>query len=65
VGYISDLQADIVAAPIRQGVAVHAFNRRTVAEILDMIRMLGALVGAAGRPTVSRQNSKPGLPTRA
>src|SRR5690242_12696211 len=39
----SDLQADIVAALIRQGVAVHAFNQRSVAEILAMIRMLGAL----------------------
>ena len=45
----SDLQADIVAALIRQGVAVHAFNQRTMAEIFDMIRMLGAMVGAADR----------------
>ena len=45
----SDLQADIVATLIRRGVAVHAFNQRTVAEILDMIRTLGALVGAAER----------------
>src|SRR5947207_3994768 len=45
----SDLQADMVAALIRQGVAVHAFNQRTVAEIFDMIRTLGALVGAAER----------------
>jgi iron complex transport system substrate-binding protein len=45
----SDLQADIVAALIRAGVAVHAFNQRSVAGILDMIRTLGALVGAAER----------------
>lgn len=45
----SDLQADLVAALVRAGVAVHAFNQRTVAEILDMIRMLGALVGAQDR----------------
>src|SRR5271169_512036 len=45
----SDLQADIVATLIRHGVAVHAFNQRTIAEIFDMIRMLGALVGAAER----------------
>lgn len=45
----SDLQADIVATLIRHGVAVHAFNQRTIAEILDMIRMLGALVGATER----------------
>jgi iron complex transport system substrate-binding protein len=42
----SDLQADIVAALIRAGVSVHAFNQRNVAGILDMIRTLGALVGA-------------------
>src|SRR4051794_21775387 len=35
----SDLQADIVAALIRHGVAVHAFNQRRIAEIFDMIRM--------------------------
>jgi iron complex transport system substrate-binding protein len=45
----SDLQADIAAALIRQGVDVHAFNQRTVAQILDMIRTLGALVGASDR----------------
>jgi len=45
----SDLQADIVAALIRQGVSVHAFNQRTIAEIFDMIRTLGALVGAVDR----------------
>jgi iron complex transport system substrate-binding protein len=38
-----------VAALVRQGVDVHAFNQRTVAEIFDMIRMLGAMVGAADR----------------
>ncbi len=41
----SDLQADIVAELIRHNVAVHAFNQRDVAGILDMIRTLGALVG--------------------
>jgi iron complex transport system substrate-binding protein len=45
----SDLQADIVAALIREGVNVHAFNQRSVAEIFDMIRMLGAMVGVAER----------------
>jgi iron complex transport system substrate-binding protein len=45
----SDLQADIVAALIRRGIAVHAFNQRSTAEIFDMIRMLGAMVGAADR----------------
>jgi iron complex transport system substrate-binding protein len=45
----SDLQADIAAQLIRHGIDVHAFNQRTVAEILDMIRMLGSLVGAPER----------------
>jgi iron complex transport system substrate-binding protein len=45
----SDLQADIVAALVRRGVAVHAFNQRDIAGILAMIRTLGALVSAAER----------------
>jgi iron complex transport system substrate-binding protein len=45
----SDLQADIVADLIRNGVEVHALNHRTIAGILDMIRMVGAIVGAADR----------------
>ena len=45
----SDLQADIAAALIRQGVDVHAFNQRTIAEIFDMIRTLGSLVDAQDR----------------
>ncbi|HEY6024898.1 MAG TPA: cobalamin-binding protein [Pseudolabrys sp.] len=42
----SDLQADIVAELIRNNIAVYAFNQRDVAGILDMVRTLGALVGA-------------------
>lgn len=45
----SDLQADIAAELIRAGIIVHAFNQRTVREILDMIAMLGALTGCSGR----------------
>lgn len=45
----SDLQADIAAALIRQSVDVHAFNQRSIAEILDMIRTLGSLVDAQDR----------------
>ena len=45
----SDLQADIVAALVRNNVAVHAFNQRDLAGIFDMIRTLGALVGAPGK----------------
>jgi iron complex transport system substrate-binding protein len=45
----SDLQAGIAAELIRQGVAVHRFNQRSVAGILAMIRMLGAMVGAGDK----------------
>jgi iron complex transport system substrate-binding protein len=45
----SDLQADIAADLIRRGLAVLSFNQRSVAGILDMIRMLGALVEASER----------------
>jgi iron complex transport system substrate-binding protein len=41
----SDLQADIAAELIRRGYPVYTFNQRTVAEILQMIRVVGALVG--------------------
>ena len=41
----SDLQADLAAELVRRGIAVVTFNQRTVAEILQMIRMVGGLVG--------------------
>jgi iron complex transport system substrate-binding protein len=52
----SDLQADIAAILIKFGVPVHAFNQRTIAEILDMIRTLGALVGAADHAALLASN---------
>jgi iron complex transport system substrate-binding protein len=41
----SDLQADLARELIRRGLTVVTFNQRTVGEILEMIRMLGGLVG--------------------
>jgi len=41
----SDLQADLAAELTRRGLPVVTFNQRSVAEILQMIRMLGGLVG--------------------
>jgi iron complex transport system substrate-binding protein len=41
----SDLQADIAAELIRRGMPVMVFNQRSVAEILQMIRVLGAIIG--------------------
>jgi len=45
----SDLQADIAAELIRRGVNVMVMNHRSVSEILDMILMLSAMVGASDR----------------
>jgi iron complex transport system substrate-binding protein len=41
----SDLQADLGAELVRRGIPVVTFNQRSVAEILQMIRILGGLVG--------------------
>jgi iron complex transport system substrate-binding protein len=52
----SDLQADIAAELIRRGYPVMTFNQRSVAEILQTIRIVGALVGrtdAAGELALS------------
>ena len=46
VGF-SDIQADIARDLVRAGVEVWISNHRSVAGILDYIRRLGALVGAA------------------
>ena len=43
----SDLQADIAAALIRQGVQVTVFNQRSVAEIFSMLYQVAAMVGEA------------------
>ena len=41
----SDLQADLTAELVRRGLNVVTFNQRSVSEILQMIRMLGGLIG--------------------
>ena len=45
----SDLQADICAELIRRGLTVVCFNQRSVAGILEMIEMVGALAGVPER----------------
>ncbi|PJK02942.1 cobalamin-binding protein [Lysobacteraceae bacterium NML75-0749] len=45
----SDIQADIAAELVRAGVEVWIANHRSVEGILDYIRRLGALVGAAAK----------------
>jgi iron complex transport system substrate-binding protein len=41
----SDLQADLCAKLVRRGMNVVVFNQRSVGEILQMIAMLGGLIG--------------------
>jgi iron complex transport system substrate-binding protein len=41
----SDLQADLVSELVKRGMNVVVFNQRSVDEILQMIRMLGGLIG--------------------
>jgi iron complex transport system substrate-binding protein len=45
----SDLQAEIAAELIRRGYPVAVFNQRSVAQILQMIRVLGGIVGCGDR----------------
>lgn len=42
----SDMQAEIANQLIRAGLQVHVFNQRSIAGILQMMRMLGSMVGA-------------------
>ena len=43
----SDLQADLARELAKLGVPVYLFNQRSVAEILQTVRVIGALVGCA------------------
>jgi len=57
----SDLQANICAELIRQGVEVVCFNQRTVEGILSMILRLGALVGRAAQARAYVRSLREGL----
>lgn len=45
----SDLQAELTMELVRRGLPVFTFNQRSVEEILQMIRVLGGIVGAAAK----------------
>jgi iron complex transport system substrate-binding protein len=45
----SDLQADIAAELIRRGLNVYVFNQRDIAGILQMVRVLGGMVGCEAK----------------
>jgi iron complex transport system substrate-binding protein len=57
----SDLQADIVSDLVRRGLTVVAFNQRHIADILQMIRMLGGLVGLHERAEALSSELEAGL----
>ena len=57
----SDLQADIAAELIRRGYPVMTFNQRTIAEILQTIRIIGGLVGASDRADALASRLEAGL----
>jgi iron complex transport system substrate-binding protein len=45
----SDLQADLARELVKRGLSVFSFNQRSVAEILQMIRVLAGIVGCQDR----------------
>jgi iron complex transport system substrate-binding protein len=57
----SDLQADIVAELVRRGYPVVAFNQRSITEILQMILIVGGLVGETTRATALVAEMEDGL----
>ena len=57
----SDLQADIAAELVRRGYPVVVFNQRSIAEILQMIRMLGGLLGLSARAETLAAELEAGL----
>jgi iron complex transport system substrate-binding protein len=57
----SDLQAGIVNDLIRRGHTVVTFNQRSIAEILQMIRMLGGLIGCGDKADALAARLETGL----
>jgi iron complex transport system substrate-binding protein len=57
----SDLQADITTDLVKRGYPVFTFNQRSVAEILQMIRVLSGIVGVAGKGEALAQRFEQGL----
>lgn len=57
----SDIQADIAAELIRQGIEVHVFNHRSIEEIFRMIRMLGGMIGCERKAAALAEELESGL----
>lgn len=54
----SDLQADIAALLIRQGIQVTVFNQRSIAEIFSMMAQVAAMVGEVEKGQRLMQNMR-------
>jgi iron complex transport system substrate-binding protein len=57
----SDLQADIARDLIRCGLNVYVFNQRDVASILQMIRVLGGMIGCEAKATALAERLAAGV----
>ncbi|MGV3517399.1 cobalamin-binding protein [Luteitalea sp.] len=57
----SDLQADIVRGLIRQGYPVMTFNQRSIAGILQAVRLVGSLVGVQAKAEALAHTLQEGL----
>jgi iron complex transport system substrate-binding protein len=57
----SDLQADITTELVKRGYPVFTFNQRSVAEILQMVRILGGIVGVPERAEALARRLEAGL----
>jgi iron complex transport system substrate-binding protein len=57
----SDLQADMTMALVKRGYAVFTFNQRSIAEILQMIRVLGGIVGVSQKAEALIEELQRGL----
>ena len=57
----SDLQAEITNQLVRRGFPVFTFNQRSVPEIFQMIRVLGAIVGVSRKAEALAEQLEAGL----
>ena len=57
----SDLQAEITTELVKRGYPVFTFNQRSVAEILQMVRVLAAIVGVAEKGRALAEELHEGL----
>jgi iron complex transport system substrate-binding protein len=57
----SDLQAELTTELVRRGLPVFTFNQRSVREILQMIRVLGSIVGVQKKAEALADSLEQGL----